>query len=436
MISQDKKTFAENIRVLFEELKLAIEWDRPSILLAVCRSKSGQVKAENELKNKLQQLGFSVNKIEVNSQSPLVSRQILNLSNKDKIVFFISNIDWGGGLDGKDAYRNLNIEREAFVENRIKAVFWLTRTEALNLPSHAPDFWAFRHRVVEFDSPRTGEKIKLSVGVLIWPGQNVNEKPEKVTEMIDIYKRSMMELPDRPESLSSRLELLYTIGYLYWFLGDTPRALELLQSGIALAHSSELSMIRTWLLNGVAILYYERGRYKEAVAIYKDLIAKNQEDGNIRINFAITLCALGRNFNAISEGKKAVKLSMADANIWNCLGCIYMSAGKSDEAVPIFEKAIELAPTSPVFYESLAICYYTLGLAEESASQIRIASKYATAPTFFTQAYEYAILGMPEKSLSLLQAALASGQISMAEIRRNFHVQMLFGSSLLEGPAI
>jgi len=433
MTLPDSKSFAENISVLFEELKLAIKWNRPSILLAICKSRSGQIKAENDLKNKLQPLGISVIKIEVSGRSPFVFQQILNLNNGDKIVFFISNIAWGGGPGGKDTYRNLNMDREILVENQIKAVFWLTRTEALNLPTYAPDFWAFRHQVVEFAASRTGERIKLPVGLLIWHGQNINDAPEKVKERIETYKRFMMELPNSPESLSSRIELLYTIGYLYWILADITKALELLQSGIDLAHRPELAIVRTWLMNGIAILCYEKGEYKRALSVYRDLIAKNPGDVILRINFSTTLCALGKNSDAISESKKAVKLSATEARIWNRQGCIYMSAGKLDEAVPIFKRAIELAPTSSVFYESLAICYYTLGLTDESINQIRIAHKYAGDQLFFTELYEDAIHGKSEKSFGLLRAALVSGKISEADIRRNFNAQIMFGGSLFEG---
>jgi len=433
MTLPDRKSFAENISVLLEELKLAIQWNRPSILLAICKSKSGQIKAENDLKNKLQQLGISVIKIEVSGRSPFIFQQILNLSNRDKIVFFISNINWGGGPDGKDTYRNLNMDREILVENHIKAVFWLTRTEALNLPAYAPDFWAFRHQVVEFATSRTGGRIKLPAGLLIWHGQNINEVSENVKERIATYKRFLMELPNGPEALSSRVELLYTIGYLYWILGDTTKALELFESGIDLVHRSELSIIRTWLMNGIAILYYEKGEYRRADGIYRDLIVQNQGDGILRINLGTTLCTLGKNFDAISESKKAVNLSTTEARVWNRQGWIYTAAGKLDEAVPIFKRAIELAPTSSVFYESLAICYYMLGLTDESVSQIRIACKYAGDQLFFTELYEEAFHGKSEKSLGLLRAALISGKISEADIRRNFNAQIMFGGSLFEG---
>jgi len=419
--------------VLFEELKLAIQWNRPSILLGICQSKSSQIKAESALKNKLQQLGIDVVKIEVGGQSPFIFQQMLDQSNRDKVVFFISNINWGGGPDGRDTYRNLNMGREILIENRIRSVFWLTRTEALDLPGYAPDFWAFRHQVVEFSASRSGGMVKLPAGLLIWHGQTFDDVPEKLKERIEICSRSLMELPNSPEALSSRLDLLYTIGYIHWILGDAVKSLELLQSGLELAQHPQLAGLRTWLMNGMAILYHEKGEYKRASDIYSDLIAKYNDDVVLRINHGIVLSALGRNSEAISESKKAVKLSPADAGIWNRQGWIYTSAGKLDEAVPAFKRAIELAATSPIFHESLAICYYLLGLTDESINQIRNVSRYAEDRLFLAELYEEAIQGRVERSLDLLKAALVSGKIPEADLRRNFNVQIMFGSSLFEG---
>lgn len=432
MRPQHRNSFTENIGVLFEELKLAMQWNRPSILLAICNSRSGKIKAENDLKNKLTETGFDVVRIEVNSHSSLVSHQIVKSSNSEQVVFFVTNLSWGSGPDGKDAYRDLNMTREALVENHIKAVFWLTRKEASDLPASAPDFWAFRHRVVEFAVPRVGKKIKLPASILIWHGQNFEGASEEAISKIEMYEKLLTELPAKAESLSSRIELLYTIGYLYWILGNTAKASETLQSGIELINEPELSTLKMWLSNALAIIDYEKGEHKKAAETYNDLVVGNQSNSALRINLGIALCELGKYSNAITEGKRAIKLSMSDAKVWNRLGYIYMSAGKLDEAVQTFEKAIALLPTASAFYKSLAISYYLFGLTDESINQIRSAYRYAEDQTFPVEIYEQAIRGKSEKSLELLKTALTSGKISKADIRRNANIQILLDAPLLK----
>src|ERR1700690_4431301 len=94
-ISQNIKSFDENIELLFQELELAIKWERPSILLAIHKSKFGQDKAARTLEKKLDKLGQKVINIIVNNDNPDVPHTILATPGRNQTVFFVSNIDWG-----------------------------------------------------------------------------------------------------------------------------------------------------------------------------------------------------------------------------------------------------------------------------------------------------------------------------------------------------
>ena len=113
---QHGKSFAENLDILFNELVLATQWGRPSVLLAVNKSKFGQEKAEKALEARLKKQGLEIARIVVNDQRPDVPALIKQAGGKP--VFFISNLDWGGGDQGMQAYRALNMQRELFVEDR------------------------------------------------------------------------------------------------------------------------------------------------------------------------------------------------------------------------------------------------------------------------------------------------------------------------------
>ena len=155
------KSSSEGLSALKGELQLAIKWHRPSILLAVNKSKSGQTKAEDSLKKELSKFAQKVIFIRINNKQSDAIRLILNTQNREDVVFFISDLDSGSGVDGKDAYRALNLYRESLVEKRIRVVFWLTEKEASNLPRFAPDFWAFRHRVIEFAPSHATKNVLL-----------------------------------------------------------------------------------------------------------------------------------------------------------------------------------------------------------------------------------------------------------------------------------
>ena len=148
---QEVEPFEDRVDILFRELELAIKWQRPSILLAVYSSEYVHADAKTTLKNRLIDMVQNVYHFQIsndeNSDIPLYLSEIADL---DKTVFFIEGLRLGGGKDGTRAYRALSIGREYFIDKRIRAVFWLTENEANDLARHAPDFWAYRHRVVEF----------------------------------------------------------------------------------------------------------------------------------------------------------------------------------------------------------------------------------------------------------------------------------------------
>lgn len=146
--------FEEGVMTLLEELQLAIQWGRPSILLAVAPLGKTRQRAQDELAARLGRLGQGIEHFRVGVRKHDVVLEVLNLPRREKTVFYVSGVGRGGGQQGQNAYKSLNIRRELLVDHKIRMVLWLTPAEALALPARAPDFWAFRHRVVEFGRMR------------------------------------------------------------------------------------------------------------------------------------------------------------------------------------------------------------------------------------------------------------------------------------------
>jgi len=152
------KAFNEGISSLMDEIRLASQWSRPSILVAVHQGSTGQEKARARLKKEIEAIGKKVRSIEVNKENLNVIQSILGSSEHEKTVFFITAIGRNDDPERRAIYRALNFQREMLVENRIILVLWLASAEAAELPHLAPDFWAFRHRVVEFAPDRGATK--------------------------------------------------------------------------------------------------------------------------------------------------------------------------------------------------------------------------------------------------------------------------------------
>ncbi len=431
-VPSNRLSFEENIGILLEELVLADKWQRPSILLAVHKSKFGQDKAAKALEDKLNGLGHTVIRITVDKEHSDVPHLVLGAPSAGESIFFISNIDWGGGADRKDAYRALNIYREIFVDNHFKAVLWLTTNEAAGLARFAPDFWAFRHRVVEFSGQRVPRQVELPAGVLLWDIQNSVDPYDTLEARIAVREELLARLPDSSEARSARIDLLYNLGYLYWVMGRTETASEEFKLGLELAAKQD-ARAGVPLLNGQGILAYEARDYERSSQLFQKAGQYRPTDASLVLNLGIALSALGRNYEAIAQAKKGMKLSPRDPRIWSTAAYLNAAIGKLDEAIIAFNHAAELAPRTAAFHAALAICYDQVGRNEEAARELDLARELTSGKGQVSiQIYEAAISGDISSALDLARAAVRRGHLSPQELRRDPSLGLMLDPTQIE----
>ncbi len=428
---QNKTSFRENIDSLLDELKLAIQWDRPSILVAVHPSRLGQQKAERELQRRLEDLGQRVIKIQANAEAGLVQPLFQAGERAKTSVFFISNLERAEGAGNRDAYKTLNLHREAFVENKTRVVLWLTPSEATHLANDAPDFWAFRHRVLEFTAPRA-LSLCLPAGVLLWHVRELEAPRDEIEEKIAAHLRLLSELPDRAEAVAARIELLCVLGHLHWSLGNLEQARERLSDAMAMTRKFQLSDPHSRVLNGLAIIHYERAEYNPCLAFYEEALQAHPRDSLLWINASFALGALGKNSVAVSYGKKAARLDSSNAKIWNRLGYVFIALGRTDEAIACYRRATELAPTCAPCYVSLAIGYSQIGLLGEARSVLEQARQHSDQGDFYFQVYEEALLGRPDLALERLGRALSSKRMARIQVERDPNLRLLLDEASLQ----
>jgi tetratricopeptide (TPR) repeat protein len=427
------RTFEENIDTLHDELVLAMKWGRPSVLVAVNKSRFGQEKAEKALEVRLGQEGLGVKRVLINDKRADISALIdPNEAKAAASVFFISNIDWGGGEDGADAYRGLNLHRELFVDGKIKAVFWLTANEAARLPRLAPDFWAFRHRVVEFIAQRVPTNISLPAGVLLWDGEGPAEIFQEPDESIRAREELLERLPDTTEALAGRVELHYSIGYLHWKAGRLSEALHSFEAGLMMAKEAELAGLRSHVLNGKGIVLYEQGELEGALGAFRQGLESRGSDPSLLINFAATSSRLGRSTEALASSNKAVRMSPRDAECWNRFGYIAAALGRTDEGIQHLTRAAQLAPRAASHHEALATLYSLVDLPDEGRQHLEKARELqGGAPGGYWKALHAMITGGEERAREELRRAVASGELSEHDVRRDPNLNLLLGAEAL-----
>jgi tetratricopeptide (TPR) repeat protein len=145
-----KGMFEDRVNIVLDELSLGIHWERPCLIVAVYRSEHIKNIIQAILTKSLGEAGQAVLHYSVDKYHYDIPLELLDHPKHNQVVFFVSGLRWGGGRGYSNAYRALNMHREYLVEGNIRAIFWLTKNEARQLSRFSPDFWAFRHKVVEF----------------------------------------------------------------------------------------------------------------------------------------------------------------------------------------------------------------------------------------------------------------------------------------------
>jgi tetratricopeptide (TPR) repeat protein len=252
------------------------------------------------------------------------------------------------------------------VEDKVRAVFWLTEREAAELPRRAPDFWAFRHWVVEFlEAPRV-EQAAQRAGELAWRGFEERLPPEERKARIDLRERLLAELPETEETAAARAELHYTLGGLCHWDRKYEKALAHFRVAHDLAERLGNTQLRAWSLNGLGNVYDDLGRYEEAIAAYQRAIELDPEVAYLHNNLGNVYRAQGRHEEAIAAYQQAIDLDPEFAYPHNNLGNVYADLGRYEEAIAAYQRAIALDPEDAVYHYNLGIAYQHAGRYEEA----------------------------------------------------------------------
>jgi tetratricopeptide (TPR) repeat protein len=144
----------------------------------------------------------------------MLSRRI----DRRESVFSVLGLSRGGGTRNANAYRALNMRRELLVDYDIRALFWLNKAESRSLSRIAPDFWAFRHRVIDFSPARDLDERILKGGRLALRQcrQAARLSPEDPSAWLSLGKTNLQ--------LGLLEEARKAFERVLWLVPDHPRA--------------------------------------------------------------------------------------------------------------------------------------------------------------------------------------------------------------------
>ena len=341
---REGKYFKQQIDQLTTEIEFALRWQGPIILLVIYRSSHVLDDAEASLSAELTLLKQELVSVRVRSDSSNIVETIAGIENRENKVFSIADLDQGGGTGQADAYRTLNLHREYFIEKNIRCVLWLTNEEARQLSLVAPDFWAFRHRVIDFLGERATPLRSASFQGLVWIEWPWHLFEDDSGAAITYREQLLGELPDEPETMLMRINLYAEIAGLYLLDENWAQALEIIKQGLDGVFVMMIPELEARLLVGLAIIYIQLEEYTQAQAALQKAGFLNSENGDYLTLLAQVSRLEGRRSEALAYVQKAIRLRPEHAFVWNECGNIYADLGRNKKAIDAYQKAFDLSP--------------------------------------------------------------------------------------------
>lgn len=360
--------FEDRIDILFHELELASKWHCPSVLFSIYNSENVHSDAVGALGKRLCEQGQSVYHISVKDQDNTdISLMMSELANLENVVFFVDGLHFGVGENDNNAYQALVNHEDFFVENQVRVVFWLTENEAIELSHFAPDYWASRHRVVEFIDPPKSKIISSDVLESAWQGiEESADNNEDLDAKIALRTAFLDGLPEGDESTAARANLVLTLGMLHWRKGDCNKATQFLNTALDLATRLQDNSFKALCFNAIALIETNQGKTKEAIQAYQnaiELAPKQIAPWNILGNL---YQKLGQTEESLVAYQKAIEHNPTDAVSWNGLGELYCLLGRNDKAIDAYLKATEVSPFNAASWSRLGSSYANSGRLEDA----------------------------------------------------------------------
>jgi Flp pilus assembly protein TadD len=426
------KGFKEGIESLRDEIQLAFQWNRPSILVAVHNSRPGQTEAQQALEQEIVRLNKRVKYIRVDAKNPDIISNISSDLHAGEMVFFISGLDNSDEISARDIYQALNIRRENLVENNVRVVFWLTESEAADLPHHAPDFWAFRHRVVEFAPKRGKRDLAVPAGLFLWKNDLPWISPPALREQRKSIEELLSTLPNEGNAVSTRIETHLKLVQFNWLLDDDENFSSHLSKAFELSEKYPVPHLSPWVLTALGVHEHEKGNNTRARDLFIKALDLDPNNGLLVMNTCIASHSVGQNKDSVLTGRRSVEMEARNPVLRQTLSHIYLSMGKMEDAIKSAKEAQQLEPSNADFGYLIAISLFKNGQSQSSLDELQKTDDIAQTRNVFQQAYSSILRGSTTDALQRLKSSVANNEVTAKQILRDPNFNQLLTARELE----
>jgi tetratricopeptide (TPR) repeat protein len=342
-MSEIKDPLEIRISRLGDYLIRAHKFNKASILFAMYLSEFARVDVENSLKRKLKEAGLETMDVNAGEYKNLPGFFVSN--EKKEMVFLVKGMEKGF----PDVLNYLNFKREDLVENKIKVVFWVTENELTRISLEAPDFFAFRNRVVEFMETPLPEEKRASVVDFV--RQTEYKSLDEIKKSIELKEKLLSELSGIDEISGY---LLSSLGTLYEQISSYQKAIEYHEKALAISLEIGDKQNEGNSFKNLGLAFSALGQVEKAIEYYEKAlviaieIGDRRDEGNAMRNLGDAYIDLGQVEKAIEYYEKALAIDLEIRNrrgegkdLGN-LGNAYIDLGQVEKAIEYYEKALAI----------------------------------------------------------------------------------------------
>ncbi|MCK4398125.1 MAG: tetratricopeptide repeat protein, partial [Methanophagales archaeon] len=343
-MDEAKATFERRVSRLANYLTRAYKYNKPSILFAMYLSEFLRSDVEKSLERALVEQGLEVVSVDAGDNKDLPA--FFSATNSGNYVFSVRNMDKGF----PEVLQYLNFKREELVEHHVKAVFWVREAELARISLEAPDFFAFRNRVVEFmEVPTTKERRPALVEFAL---ETEYKSLEEIKRSIELKEKLLSELSAEAEISGY---LLSSLGVLYGQIGSYKKSIEYHEKALKIAQAIGDRRGEGNQLGNLGNAYSALGQVERAIKYYEQALAIAKEIGDRR-NEGAWLGNLGNGHSDLGQVERAIKyyeqaLAISkeigdrhgEGNALGNLGLAYYGLGQVERAIKYYEQALAIS---------------------------------------------------------------------------------------------
>jgi tetratricopeptide (TPR) repeat protein len=313
-----------------------------------------------------------------------------------KLVLFVTGLEYSIPYDDPAALllAELNLGRELFQrELPYPLLFWLPDYALTAVARYAPDFWAWRSGVFEFESEgtlrsQTTSQFAREGGWLTVSNLSPKEKLRRLRLLESLFN-DYENLPANAAIQAELANIVFSLGEIHHSLYNFSQAINYYEQALALSRQVGDKAGEATTLNNIGGVYNALGEKQQALAYYEQALALWRQVGD-KAGEAATLNNIGRVYDDLGEKQQALAYyeqalplrrqvgnKAGEANTLNNIGGVYDDLGEKQQALAYYEQALPLRRQvgdrwgESVTRYNMAMVYRDLGHLAEAEAQLQ-----------------------------------------------------------------